>query len=360
MKNRQLYGVLFSGASLLALLLFFANSEGNTTALDDHSSETPIVIEKQRGAHVFSVETVVDLEPLQRYNLNWITMVSWGFQDHCDSPEVTHGNGDSLQMREYDDNWVKRIQVARSNGYKVFFKPHLWIQEPAEGQWRSDIFPASDEDWEQWQESYSSFILRYARVAERAEAEMYCIGVEFTRLTLEKTAFWRALIQEVRKVYSGQIVYAANWYKEFENITFWDELDYIGVQAYFPLTKDKNPSLEQISEGWDKHLTSLEAIHEKYDRPIVFTEMGYRSTANSAARPWEWVEYSDNQDNPYSPKTQANCYQAFFDTVWNQDWLAGVHLWQLRSDFSEGDPDYDLDFTPQGKLAEVIIASGFE
>ncbi|MEL6836972.1 MAG: hypothetical protein AAFP77_28475, partial [Bacteroidota bacterium] len=198
-----------------------------------------------------------------------------------------------------------------------------------------------------------------AKVAERAGAELYCIGTEFTRLTTEKPEFWEALIQEVRGVYSGQITYAANWYGEFDKITFWDQLDYVGVQAYFPLAKTPSPSVEEISQGWEKHIRTMEAVQQRYDKKILFTELGYRSISRAAIKPWEWVENATDQDSLYSVETQARCYQAFFNTIWEKDWFAGVHIWQLRSDFAARKEEYDLDFTPQGKPASAIIVKGF-
>jgi len=46
-----------------------------------------------------------------------------------------------------------------------------------------------------------------------------------------------------------------------EKITFWDELDYIGIQAYFPLVDNKYPTAEEISKGWNDYFPAMEAIH---------------------------------------------------------------------------------------------------
>jgi hypothetical protein len=297
---------------------------------------------------------------LAQNNLEWVAMVSWGFQEDCNSPKVSHHNGDSLYMKQHDDHWVKKIELVRAAGFKVFFKPHLWITSPADGKWRSDVYPTNDENWELWQKSYTNFILRYAKVAEEANAEMYCIGTEFSKLTVEKPEYWRSLIQEVRCIYSGEITYAANWYKEFDQVTFWDELDFIGIQAYFPLSQDNCPSVAQISKGWNEHLPAIESTHERFNKKVVFTEMGYRSTTNSAIKPWEWAENSSITDSLYSVETQANCYEAFFNTVWKKEWFAGVHFWQFRTDFVAGRGRSDFDFTPQGKPAEIVMAKGFE
>ena len=325
------------------------------TLIDERTTEASY---KQKGAHVFGMHQASDLNELESYNFDWITLVSWGYQDDFDSPNVTHHNEDSVYIQQHNQHWIQRIQMVRESGYKVFFKPHLWITNPSNDTWRSDIYPTSEENWKTWKETYRNFILRYAEVAELGGAEMFCIGIEFSKLVINKPDFWVDLIKEVKGVYSGKITYAANWYEEYHKVNFWDQLDYIGIQAYFPLTNQANPSEQQIDKGWKKHIKQLKSTSKKFDRKIVFTEMGYRSTFNSASKPWEWAEHSSRNELRYSPETQANCYKAFFSNIWHQDWFAGVHLWQLRTDYKP--QAINLNFTPQGKPAEQIIAQAFE
>ena len=334
------------------------NSAGDNKAAK--AQDSIIVEEKQRGAHVFGIMDNTNFQPLSEKNLTWITMVPWGFQDDYDSPIVTHHNGDSAYILRYDSSWVHRIELVRAAGFKVFVKPHLWVEAPTDGKWRADIFPTNDENWELWKKSYRNFIFRYAKVAERANAEMFCIGAEFSRLAIEKPDFWSDLIPDIRSIYSGRITYAANWYEEFEKITFWDDLDYIGIQAYFPLVENEYPTIQEISTGWNNYLPRMESVHMKFNRKILFTEMGYKSTADSAIKPWEWAEHASDDNKAVSNQTQANCYEAFFNTVWQNEWFAGVHIWQLRTDHVEGRGRSNVDFTPQGKPAENIIAVGFE
>lgn len=325
------------------------------------ASNRPLVQKapKQKGAHVFGIMDTTDFNPFKENNIEWITLVPWGFQDHHESPEISHRGKDSLMARKYDSTWVSRISLVRNAGFKVFVKPHIWIDNTFNGKWRSDIFPTSQEHWEIWSSGYRDFILRYAGIAEKAGAELFCIGTELSRLSVEKPAFWRKLILDVREIYSGEITYAANWNKEFEAVEFWDQLDYIGIQAYFPLVKVNYPSTEQLMAGWENHIPKLEGVHKRFNRDILFTEMGYKSTANGGVRPWEWAEEPAAKANRFSAETQANSYRAFFNSVWGRDWFAGVHLWQMRTDYTLYEEALQLDFTPQGKPAEAVITRGF-
>lgn len=317
--------------------------------------------EKQRGAHVFGKLDSTNLQALLQSNIEWVTLVSWGYQDDIDSPTITHYNTtDSLQVLQHNLKLRKRIELVRAAGFKVFFKPHLWINNPAQRSRRADIMPTKPEDWALWQKSYRQFILGCAAIAEQTDVDMFCVGTELTSLTTEKPDFWKNLIEEVRSIYTGKITYAANWYQEFEAITFWEALDYVGIQAYFPLVDHKYPTAKQISRAWNQHIPVMASLHKKYNRKILFTEMGYKSTADSAIKPWEWVEDPRQQNSLFSAETQGNCYEAFFNTVWEKEWFAGVHIWQYRGDYRQKAGKKDLGFTPQGKPAEAIIAEGFQ
>ena len=318
------------------------------------------VAEKQRGVHLFGRFGAGDLDFLRNDHVEWITLVPWATQRDFDSPEVRYYRRDSTEIARHDSMQLRRIALVHGAGYKVMLKPHVWINAPTPGTWRSDIYPSSEANWQTWRDSYREYILRYARLAERGDVELFCIGTEFTRLTTEYPEFWRELIVEVRAVYSGQLTYAANWYQEFDRIDFWDQLDLIGVQAYFPLVDKNNPSVEEISAGWARPLSELKRVSERYQRPVLFTELGYKSTSDSATKPWEWVEDPEASDRELSHETQANCYAAFFESVWVQTWFAGAHLWQFRPEPFGGYPTADnLDFTPQGKPAEEVITRGF-
>ena len=313
--------------------------------------------DKQRGAHVFRLRDTSGLAQVEALNVEWVTLVPWGFQKVVSSGKITHHYGDEKEQQRRDSAWISRIGQIRQKGFKVFLKPHVWLDQTENGEWRQHIYPENSEEWALWKSDYRNFVLRYARIAESAGAEMFCVGTEFSRLSLEHAHYWRALIRDIRQVYSGKLTYAANWHKEYEELSFWSELDYIGVQAYFPLVKKEEPSSAEVAAGWSKYLPELRAVSERYKKPLLFTEMGYRSVPNAAVRPWEWIE-DTGYTGLYSPETQANSYRAFFETVWPEEWFAGVHLWQLRADYT--DPQSaDLDFTPQFKPAAREITYGF-
>ncbi|MEL6672857.1 MAG: hypothetical protein AAFR61_11720, partial [Bacteroidota bacterium] len=163
-------------------------------------AEIPPPLTKQKGAHVFGHLDSSNMDFLHDTHVEWVTVVTWGYLNNISDSLVTHHNGDSTMIEESNASFLRWVGPIREAGFKVFVKPHVWIYEVDQRGWRSDVFPVSDSGWEQWKETYRNFMLRYARLAEEVGAEMFCIGTELTRLSLEKPQFWREFIQEIREV----------------------------------------------------------------------------------------------------------------------------------------------------------------
>jgi len=89
---------------------------------------------------------------------------------------------------------------------------------------------------------------------------------------------------------------------------------------------------------------------------------GRKQTSDGAVRPWEWTEDSSQLLARVSTRAQADAYESFFRAVWPKPWFAGAFIWKWyggqrhRAHGGEGD---DIDFTPQGKPAEGVMARGF-
>ena len=97
-------------------------------------------------------------------------------------------------------------------------------------------------------------------------------------------------------------------------------------------------------------------------KPVLFTELGYRSTTRPAARPWEWPERSKSGWNGATAtdlEGQARCYQAFFRTFWHEPWFAGVYVWKWYPATARLREAANRGFTPQGKPAEQVLRHWF-
>ncbi|WP_366938336.1 hypothetical protein, partial [Algoriphagus sp.] len=290
-----------------------------------------------------------ELRILKSTGANALSQTPFGWQSEVNSPEI---RWEVNAERQWWGESAKGIQATHDSSQVLdimnMLKPHLWVR----GSWPGEIEMLNEKDWELWFDNYSSFILDYAKLAEELKMPMLCIGTELEK-TSEREEDWRKVISQVRKVYTGKLVYAAN-FTEFEKIKFWDELDYIGVQAYFPLAEKHNPDLQELKSGWEKQLPKIEKVVRKYKKPVLFTEIGYCNTVDAAIEPWVWP--NERKEIEFSEKAQALCYEAFFETAWKKPWMAGVFFWKWYPNRHDREPD----FTPQGKEAELVMTKYFK
>ncbi len=282
-----------------------------------------------------------------------VTVIPFGFQRRTDDPEI----GMNLDARWYTEGQTGIRALGRqadSLGLCVVIKPQIWIRDG----WSADIDFAREADWQTWEAAYRDFALAYAQLSAEIGAPLFVIGTELGPAVRARETFWRSLIAEVRAVYHGELTYAANWFDDFEHVPFWDALDYVGVQAYFPLADDTDPpSAEQLRAGWEQHKADLEASHLRTGKPVLFTEIGYRDVGHAAARPWEWPARDEAHEALEADEAlQARLYAAFFEEVWPEPWLAGAMIWKF---YPPSDRSHAGDFTPQGKAAEAVIRRGF-
>ena len=295
---------------------------------------------------------------LAAMNVNWISQTPFGWQRSIDAPGVILATSGRVWWGESDEGLAETARRARQRGLRTVLKPHVWIRDRSDGRWRGNIDFSTRAEWDRWWASYRRFILHYAELAETTGMEALCVGTELRSTVLNRPDAWRRLIADVRAVYRGELTYSANWYREFEEVPFWDALDYIGIQVYFPLADSTGSrlTLDDLKAAWAPHVKQIEAVQQRVGKPVLFTEVGYRSTADSAVEPWIW-----RSGAPVDLDLQATCYEAMFRTFWNRPWFAGTHIWKW---FPEGSMRFggrralrrERGFTPQGKPAEAVLA----
>src|SRR3972149_3348136 len=148
---------------------------------------------------------------------------------------------DHNAFTESDESMIALSMYAKARAMKVMMKPQIWI---AYDSWPGNINFPNQESWNQWHESYENWILHYAILSELAQVDLFCIGTELVQATLQNPSRWRQTVQRIRQIYHGPLVYAANYGKEFEQLTFWDSLDYMGLDNYYPIRRsaDADPA----------------------------------------------------------------------------------------------------------------------
>ncbi|MEM6642033.1 MAG: hypothetical protein AAF616_03555 [Bacteroidota bacterium] len=285
---------------------------------------------------------------LHAINAEWMAVIPYGFS-RAGLPEVSFDHTGQWWGEKTDGN-TELIKFGKQYGLKIMCKPHVWVR----GQgWAGDFDLVSESEWQKWEVMYMKYILHHASAAEQLNVELFCIGTEYRIPARERPFFWRKLIQEVRKVYSGKVTYAANW-DNYEQIEWWDDVDVIGVDAYFPLVEAKDPSIDEIKNGWEPIKAKLEAFSAKWDKKILFTEYGFQSIDGATGNHWE----VDKSTIAVNLQLQANAFDATFQSLENENWFLGGFFWKWH--FNIGTDDwYKKEWTPQNKPALEVITKWY-
>ena len=281
---------------------------------------------------------------------NYAALMPFGFIRSLDHPNISY-NTDRQWFGETKAGVEQGVEMLEKGNIKVMLKPQIWIWR---GEFTGDIKMNSEEGWKELEASYQKFILTYAKAAQEANAQIFCIGTELEEFVKSRPEFWSTLIKEVKKVYTGKLTYAANW-DEYPRVPFWGQLDYIGVDAYFPLSDVQNPTEKQMREGWQNWKTKLAALSKAKNKPILFTEFGYRSMDYTAKKPW----LVDRNKMNVNFEAQANAFKAVFAEFWKEDWFAGGFVWKWFIHHERSGGSDDNRFTPQNKPAEAVIKAQF-
>ncbi len=294
-----------------------------------------------------SSESDESLNLLSETGTEWIALCFSWIQSNTTSYDI-HLSSSGTPTPE---SLKHAITTAHDLGLKVMLKPMVEAKEREETLlypvWRGEIQPS-----DRWFESYSAFINYFAEFAELNEVELFSVGCEYKATTREK-AQWEKVIKGVRERYSGPIVYAADW-TNYQNIEWWDSVDYVGIDAYFPLSVlNYDPTFDELKNAWISYVDEVEKWLSTVNKPIIFTEIGYRSGDGTNMCPSNYWS-----DMPVDLQEQRDCYEAAFQTLWNRSWFYGFYWWTWIHDPEQGGPN-DSHHTPQNKPAQEVITKWY-
>lgn len=212
------------------------------------------------------------------------------------------------------------IREAHALGLKILIKPHLgYWGSPF--SWRGAIgWPESDTaSWQRFFTSYREWVSNLAETCRGADG--FVVGTELDR-SLSHDAAWREVIAAVRARTGAALTYGANW-TDYRDVTFWDALDVVGIQAYFPLADGPDPDRKTLEAGWRSIMAGLRVYAKEQNRRIVFTELGYSQSHLAPVEPWSY-----HSDGAEAEPTQARCMDAALRAVEREPSVAGVFLWK--------------------------------
>ena len=272
-----------------------------------------VTVSTHRGGDEWASDAIVPtFAAIEALGANWVAIHPYGRISADGSirfPSPSKENEVLIQ---------RPIREAHRLGLKILIKPHLaYWRSPF--SWRGEIEFDSEEAWARFWRDYEAWIVALAAAA--TEADALTVGTELDRTVVQEQR-WRGLIGRVRQVYDGPLTYAANW-SDYQRVPFWDALDTIGIQAYFPLTETPNPSETALRKGWSRIMEELHAFSLDRDRYIVFTELGYNRSLSAAKRPWD-----PQTDGDEATPLQETCTKVALEAVEREQRVVGAFLWK--------------------------------
>ena len=239
---------------------------------------------------------------------------------------------------------AEAVRAAHRTGLDVTLFPIVRLETPRPGEWRGNLAP---EDAEAWFDSYQNLLGDLAAVATLTGVTRLVVGSELSSLDGDLTR-WRPVMEKIRGLFSGTIVYSANW-DHFKDARLYELVDEIGVTGYFNLREKDGPStVEALTNRWRWERGQIEASRVLGGKPFVFTELGYRSRAGGSAEPW-----NEGAPGPVDLDEQRRAFAAFRRT-WTTPAkdlppspLEGVYIWNW---YGYGGPA-SAGYTPRGKPA---------
>ncbi len=325
-------------------LFFFLNNLLFAIAQDGIS-------QKINGISMVASRSSIDKEhakDLKQLGSNYIAVMPYAFMPENQDPKLIYDTerqwfGETLEGIETD------VRTLQSQGLQVMIKPHIWV---GSGVFTGDISMVTDKDWKQFENNYRTYIIAFAKLAEQNKVPLFCIGTELYEFVTKRQEFWCELIEEVRSIYSGKLTYAENWDK-YDNLMLWDSLDFIGIDAYFPISEAKTPTLKQVNLSWKELTKELKSFSKFHKTKILFTEYGYRSIDFAGRKPWD----SSRNEHPVNETAQLNLLKGLHQSLKTEDWFAGGFLWKWFPNYDTNSKRHQNRFTVQGKSSQTYLKS---
>ena len=298
--------------SLVLAVLVGAPMMPAHAAADPHEEVRGMTISCPGWGRVWGSDAMVEtMRKLKSLGVNWITIHPYaGIRK-----DGTVGGG----LFSEPSSMRRPIEEAHRLGLKIMIKPHLAYWGSG-FSWRGAITFETEEQWSRFFSTYESWITWLAEGC--GDADAFVVGTE-----LDQTAGfedrWRRIIESVRARTRAPLTYSAGW-DSYEKIGFWDALDVIGIQSYFPLVDHEGlPTARELEASWGRLVERLNAYAKRHNRKIVLGELGYNRSSAAARRPWEYRQGGDDAE-----EIQRRCLTAALRAIEGSDTIVGAFLWK--------------------------------
>lgn len=317
--------------------------------------------------------------------------------------------------------YKRLIDYIRSKGMTVGLRPIFFVVGPdgtfpyTERQpngttkvwWHGNIQPA---DPNRWFESFKQYLDIYLLIGKLNKVEEFTIGAELYSMTVGIEDQWTEwpygfpgkwlqllrysrskLVAGTRMMYdinftddrassNGELTAAGGEFERWRYrlvdlanptdpmeheiwtnlVTFWKELDAIGIDMYRSLASkndeipraysDLVPFLRRRSDEYanqiDTTLAEIESVTEQMQY-MIFKEVGFRSVDRGFIDPFAYETGAGN----YNDDHMAGSFQALFESFWEPrfPWFQGASFWDVSVSASRNGGAGDTGFSPVNK-----------
>jgi len=335
---------LKSSFFIAILIVWFAGAYAEqTTKIDEQPvygiwyEITPDITEKTLKS---------DFEKIRDIGFNTVFFSAYVHQDNMFSNTVKPPDEKGLASLR------AALKAAKAAGLKRAVTGFLLVDD---GAWRGTIVPTNKK---KWGESYFNAILPYINLAQEEGVEMFCVASEMETLK-QDGEMWKRMMAEIRKRFGGLLGYNTNWWYNdsgFETLikqkAWLSELDFLGVSAYFNLSKENNPTADELARKWRSNasgrdtVADVQKLRTEVNDKIIFWEIGYMSLDGANMEPWNYNRKADAD-----AEEQADCFTAFLRILKETGFINGFAVWGPRAGLQPSEKGYDFI----GKPAENVF-----
>jgi hypothetical protein len=206
-------------------------------------------------------------------------------------------------------------------------------------------------EWQAWFASYAAYVLPAAARGAVAGADLFEVANGLDSAFRLRASDWRALIAQAKKAFQGGPVLVTAGASALGNVTFWDVVDAVGVDATdtslaaatgdAALPLGQAPTVPALVDAWAPVIDTLAAVHAATKLPVLFTQAGYQSRPSCHLRPAgtrdrdpdddsAWLEDHDVACQANACVSSISCFYApLFSQrpqllVWEAFWCAAV------------------------------------
>lgn len=274
-----------------------------------------------------------NLDTIGNTGVNSLFLVPYLFSVNM-SDDTVFSTTESISAQEFDS----AVVCAQRKGFRIFIKPHVDLLD---GTPRTCLSPGNITAWI---DAYKKAIDPFISIAAKREVTGFIVGTELDKIAAREE--FSSVVDHVRKMFSGLVSYAAS-YDHFLDIN-WSLYDMIGVNAWYSLGNRRECTLCSLTESWNHWLCLLNDFAAGQRKKLLLTETGFRSQYSICANPGDWTSGTG-----ISVDQQADAYEALLCQAGSFPRIAGIFFWQWELGGSGGPTD--IDYTPKGKPAQIVI-----